>query len=365
MAVAGICLFFTFQILNKRSPAAAPANAGTPTPATVETENSPGVRIAVGSSMPKYEDSLSRVWTGDRFVTGGETVHRPNRRIYRTLDPALYQNARVGDFQYDIPLQPGIYELHLYFAEILHIDTIDSGAEALRRFNISLNGKPLLLGFDIVLDTGGMLNTADEKVFTGVSPAEDGKLHLRFWASNDQALLCGIEIVRGVPGQMAGKMRPVRILAGQRTAYDHRQQFWGADRYFLGGRVMERTKNVANTTDPELFTSERFGNFTYFIPVAPGEYSATMYFAESNFGVDNFGAANYAQGGKGSREFDIFCNGAALIRNFDILGKAGGPNLAVVKSFRHLRPNAQGKLNFSFVPDIDYATVRAIEVTPE
>ncbi len=356
-----IALAVPLYLRDRKTAVLSNATVGNTPPTATKPEPSAGVRLAVGSSMPKYEDSLGRVWSSDRLVTGGELVHRPDRRIYRTLDPSLYQNARVGDFHYNIPLQSGIYELHLYFAEILHVDTLDSGAEGLRRFNVSLNGKPLLSGFDIVLDTGGMLNTADEKVFTDVSPDKNGVLRLSFWASNDQALLSGIEILPGIPG----KMHPVRILAGARTAYDHDQQFWGADRYFLGGRVMQRIKNVAHTKDPELFASERFGNFSYSIPVAPGRYSARMYFAESNFGVDNFGADGYAGGGKGSRQFDIFCNGVALIRRFDILGDVGGPNLAVVKTFRHLQPNAQGKLVFSFVPDADYATVRAIEILSE
>jgi hypothetical protein len=35
------------------------------------------------------------------------------------------------------------------------------------------------------------------------------------------------------------------------------------------------------------------------------------------------------------------------------------------KSFDNLSPNAQGKLVLSFVPAVDYATVRAIEVLDE
>jgi hypothetical protein len=37
----------------------------------------------------------------------------------------------------------------------------------------------------------------------------------------------------------------------------------------------------------------------------------------------------------------------------------------VVRTFRHLRPNGQGKLLLSFSPVNNYATVRAIEVVPE
>ena len=344
-----------------RTPAPPPASLNRPSPMPA-AETSLPVRISVGSVMPKYEDSLGRTWSNDQYVTGGEVISRPDHRIYRTLDAALYQNARVGDFEYKIPLKPGTYELHLYFAEILHSDTVDSSAEGYRRFNASLNGKALLSEFDITLDSGGMVNTADEKVFTNVSPASDGLLHLHFWASNDQALLSGIEIL---PAEANNKMRPVRILTGGRTAYDSTEQFWSADRYFLGGRVMSRTKPVKGSPNPELYVSERFGNFNYAIPVASGSYSATLCFAESNFGVDNFGASHYRTIGKGNREFDILCNGQALLRNFDISAEAGGPNVAVTKTSRKLKPNAQGKLIFSFVPVIDYAALRAIQIVPE
>lgn len=332
-----------------------------PAPVPVSSDATTEVRIAVGSSMPKYEDSMGRTWFQDAYFIGGEPIARPDRRIYRTLDPRLYQNARVGDFTYKIPVKPGVYELRLLFAEILHGETMDSGAEGYRRFNVTVNGRPLMMGFDITLDTGGMVNTADEKVFTDVSPAADGAVHLKFWASNDQAVLSGIELMPGTPG----KMRPVRILAGRKTAFDRDQQFWGADRYFSGGRLLTHTQAVKGSADPELFETERFGAFTYDVPVAPGAYTASLYFAESNFGVDNFGVTNYAAGGQGNRIFDVFCNGMSCVRNLDIFAEAHGPNTALVRTFRRLRPNAQSKLLFSFVPVADYATVRAIEVKPE
>ena len=59
--------------------------------------------------------------------------------------------------------------------------------------------------------------------------------------------------------------------------------------------------------------------------------------------------------------FDVFCNGVALSRGLDIV-KEAGPGRALVKTYRGLRPNAQGKLIVSFVPDVNYASVNAVEV---
>jgi hypothetical protein len=67
----------------------------------------------------------------------------------------------------------------------------------------------------------------------------------------------------------------------------------------------------------------------------------------------------------GQRLFDIFCNGKVLVNNFDIVKNAGGPARGVKRIFRGLAPNAQGKLELSFVPNRDYASLSAMEVIAE
>jgi hypothetical protein len=321
-----------------------------------------GVRISVGALEPKYVDSSGHVWTGDRYFTGGRAVIRKDRRNFRTLDPALYEKAREGDFQYDIPLAPGVYELHLHFSEILYNETLDSSGVGVRRFSVILNGKTLLRHFDITVDAPGT-NTADERVFRDVSPDKDGYLHLRFEsATSYRALLSGIEVLPGTPG----RIRPVLLLAAFRGRYDRAGQFWTADRYFQGGSILMRTP-VEGTIDPDLFTGERTGNFSYYIPVATGRYALTLRFAESSFGLDPIAGVPRSGVDLGSRLFDVYCNGIALLRDFDVLKEAGGRNRAVVRSFRALKPNAQGKLVLSFVPVTTNAaaTIRAIEVVDE
>ena len=60
----------------------------------------------------------------------------------------------------------------------------------------------------------------------------------------------------------------------------------------------------------------------------------------------------------------MLCNGPALTRNLDIVGAAGSGR-ALVKTYHGLLPNAQGKLIVSFVPDVNYASVDALEVEEE
>lgn len=319
------------------------------------------IRLLAGLEMPKFIDSGGRVWLGDRYFHGGTAVTRPGRRIFRTLDPDLYRNAREGDFSYDIPLKPGLYEMHLHFAEIVYGEgAVESSADGVRRFDIAINGQQYSHGFDIVRDAAAP-NTADEVVITDVGPTRDGFLHLAFSSFVGKALLSGIEILAGDPG----RMKTVRIIAGSRQYYDLKGNLWQVDRYFLGGRVVRRATVVQGSDEPGLYTTERWGHFDYAIPVAPGSYTLRLLFSEQNFGLINFGLSPSERGGAGNRVFDVYCNGQVLLKGLDIYKVAGGANRAIEKVFRGLKPNAQGKLLLSFVPTADYAIVSAIEVIAE
>jgi hypothetical protein len=314
------------------------------------------VRILAGSSVSRYVDRLGNHWSGDQFFNGG-SIFASNHLISGTPDPELFRSRREGDFSYDIPLKPGIYELHLYFAETLFGENNTAGGgESSRVFRISINGTPRLWAFDVLSDAAGG-NLADEKVFKDISPAADGKLHLQFAGLvNNVPFLNALEIVPGIPG----RMRPVRIAALNHNYTDQRGRVWGADRYFSRGCSVLRSEAVRNSPDPDLYRAERFGNFTYAIPVAEGRYNVTLRFAESWFGPGQPGG-----GGAGSRAFDVYCNGAALLRNFDVFRTAGGDHKAVEKTFQDVAPNAQGKIVLAFVPVVNYACVNAIEVVDE
>jgi hypothetical protein len=359
MAALGALALFSMvavlaMALRDRSAVAKPALETAVAAAPIVTPPGDPVRISTGSLEPKYVDRSGQVWLGDRFFTGGAAIEKTDRNILRTLDPVLYRTAREGDFQYDIPVQPGVYELHLHFAELARRGSSGVSEEGERRFTVSLNGRPVLSDFDIVADAPGS-ETADERVFKDVFPAQDGKLHLRFSSLNGAPLLNGIEVLPGIPHRML----PVRILSGFRTMYDRRDQFWGADRYFWGGRTILSRYAVTADDEPALYSGDRYGNFTYYIPVAlDGQYAATLRFAETYYGFEN-------KGGPGSRVFDVYCNGTVLLKNFDVIKEAGAALRGVKRTFHGLKPNAQGKLVLTFVPVVDYATVRAIEVEDE
>ena len=104
---------------------------------------------------------------------------------------------------------------------------------------------------------------------------------------------------------------------------------------------------------------QRIGHFHYAIPVLPGlRYTLKLHFLERWFGIQNQNV-----GGVGSRIFDVSCNGSVLLKNFDIMREAAGKPL--VKSFPHIEPTPQGKIEIYFTPGVNYPSVSAIEVIPE
>jgi hypothetical protein len=301
------------------------------------------IRILAGD-RPEYTDKSGRVWLADRFFSGGSTFHRTHD-IRRTLDPDIFKFGREGQFAYDIPLKPGEYELRLYFAET------GVATENLRGVTVAVNGisRPAI---DIVSDAGGP-DAATMKVIQGLSPAKDSILHLSF--QGNPAFLNAIEILPAAHG----KMLPIRFRTSDAPFHDHLGRMWLPDQWFEGGRTSARTNRIEVADDPGLFLTQRYGHFTYSIPVLEsGRYTMNLYFSETWF--DN------SVGGIGSRIFDVYCNGTTLLKNFDVLKDTGGrANRGVVKTFRNLEPTAQGKLVLSFVPVVNYATVSAIEVVQE
>jgi hypothetical protein len=287
-------------------------------------------------------------------------LFRPSQKIARTLDPDLYRHPRQGDFRYDIPLAPGSYELHLHFAETGLADFIsaESSGEGQRLFRVTANGKTILDYFDVVADADGA-DVADERVFRDISPGADGLLHLTFSSMRGTAMLSGIELLP----VGAGKVRPVRIRAGWTSSWqDSSGDQWHGDSYFLGGNALVRTTNPAQqgtsiSPDTALYASERWGHFSYALPVADGHYRVVLKFCEGHYGRRNGGP-----GGVGSRTFDVYCNGVALLRGFDITKEAGGEGRPLDRVFSGVRPNAQGKIVLTFVPVVGMACVNGIEV---
>ncbi len=318
------------------------------------------VRILAGASR-SFVDHAGKLWNADAWFDGGTAVKSSVQHIWRTQDPDFYRSSRQGQFRYAIPLKKSIYELRLHFAETVYgPESTETGGEGSRVMTVRANGKTLLTRFDVVADAGAS-RTADVKVFTDMAPGPDGLLHLEFSGEDGkQAILSAIEILPG----FRGHIRPVRLLARQTPYYSNDSHWWSPDNYFLGGQLAAYTAPVKGTDDPELYETERWGNFSYAIPVSPGTYSVVLHFAVRHGDWDQPSSSSGENRAQGSHIFDVFCNENALLKNFNPVREARQTDV-VLHKFTDLRPNAQGKLLLNFVPVEGYATVTGIEVLPQ
>lgn len=316
---------------------------GAPPPARIP------LRILAGYSGSLQTDSAGNVWGPDEYMSGGGPWLRPAAPLIGTSEPMIFGQWRIGDFSYKIPVPPGVYELHLFFV------TTDRASDNWSTFGVSINGASVLSGFDINSDALGE-DIADERVFRDVTPGPDGMIRIRFSSQHGAPQLNALELLSGLPH----KQLPIRLLMQQSSLTDRNGHFWRGDNYFTSGRLSDQRQQVTGGQDPNLFTSERFGHFRYTLPVDPRDrYTLVLHFAEFYFGSGMPGG-----GGEGSRIFRVLCNGETLLDNFDIYKEAGSLHV-LTKTFSHIKPSAQGKINLTFEPVVNNATVSGIEVLDE
>ena len=311
-------------------------------------------RMLAGYHGPAIVDGNGHTWNPDCYYTGGKSaLIAADRSIEGQQEPHWLKAQRSGTFQYDIPLRQGTYELHLYFTETEYgLGNPRGGGDGTRLFDVTINGANHINGLDPLAEAGGQ-NRLYARVIKDVGPASDGKLHLKFEPSTAPAFLNAIEILSSAPGQI----RPVRIVTQPSPITDSEGHVWSADEYFVGGTLVFRKDSVSNLRGKVLYQGERYGNFAYHIPLAPGKYRLTLHFAETWFGT-----SESHQPAMGSRLFNVFANGVALLRSFEVAKEAGGVYRGVDEAFDDVEPNAQGVLVLEFVPLKNYAEVNAIEV---
>ncbi len=311
------------------------------------------IRMLAGYHGAPLVDHRGQKWMPDAFYKGGVSALVGPEHLPKTQPDAQFIKAqRSGAFEYNIPLRACTYELHLYLIETEYGPGNPKGGDASSRtFQVSVNGQPKLDGLDPLAEAGAP-DRLYERVLKDISPDKDGQLHLAFAPITGPAFLNAIRLVPSPPG----RMHPVRIVAQGSPLTDSDGRLWAADEYFLGGNSVFR-KNVVVNGEEGLYQGERYGNFSYRIPVAPGRYRVKLHFAETWFGTPESHVNAF-----GHRVFDVYANGVALLRNYEIAKAAGGADRSVEKVFENVQPNAQGMLLLEFVPVKNYAEVNAIEI---
>ncbi len=135
-------------------------------------------------------------------------------------------------------------------------------------------------------------------------------------------------------------------------------QTYSADKFVSGGSVskLATSPEIANTELDTLFHTERWGTFSYSIPVKPGKYYVNLLFAEIYWG-------NGRAGGAGSRKFNVDIEGTRRLTEYDIFATTGGALRADLQWF--LLEVTDGTLNINFLPgSASQPKVSAIEVIP-
>jgi hypothetical protein len=120
-----------------------------------------------------------------------------------------------------------------------------------------------------------------------------------------------------------------------------------ASGFCSGGSTYQTTSAIANTTDNILYQSERYGDFSYAIPVTNGSYNVVLKFAE------------IYQDNSGARIFNVDVEGIRVIRALDLIARVG-KNTAydIVIPVDVL----DGTMNVNFLSVADNAKLSALEI---
>jgi poly(hydroxyalkanoate) depolymerase family esterase len=121
-----------------------------------------------------------------------------------------------------------------------------------------------------------------------------------------------------------------------------------ADRGYAGGSAYDNGASVTGTSDPTLYSTERYGDSAYSIPVPNGDFLVSLYFAE-----------NYHTSA-GSRVFNVLLEGTEIISNLDIYGEAGANTAYVTENSVTV---SDGEINIEFATVTENALINAIKIT--
>jgi hypothetical protein len=289
-----------------------------------------GASYALNCAGAKYTDASGLIYNADAGFSGG-SVSSTTAAISGTADATLYQSERYGNFSYSVPMTNGSYNVTLKFAEGYF------SAAGQRIFNVAVNGATVISNLDIYAKAGK--NTAYDVVVPAT--VSNGTLTIQFTSVVNNAEVRAIKIV---PSTTA--TAPVFAVDAGGASYKAASGVtYAADSSYTGGNVGTTTATITGTSDGTLYQSERYGNFSYNVPVANGNYNVTLKFAEGYFSA------------AGQRVFNVAANGSAVISNLDIYAKAGknaAYDVVVPVSVTN------GAINLSFTSVVNNAEVRGI-----
>jgi len=143
-----------------------------------------GTSMYVNAGGVAFLSGINESFVADDFFTGG-MIYRSMDTVSNTADQELFQTERFGEFEYEIPMDNGEYEVALYFAETFY-DEVGK-----RVFDISLEGNKVLTNFDIYKDANAKNKASYKKFQVTIS---DGGLSISSTKKIDNPKINAIKI---------------------------------------------------------------------------------------------------------------------------------------------------------------------------
>jgi GH35 family endo-1,4-beta-xylanase len=101
------------------------------------------------------------------------------------------------------------------------------------------------------------------------------------------------------------------INAGSDQGETYDGVYYDSDRYYNGGNTFSTNDSIAGGNNTSIYQTERYGSYTYEIPVNNGDYSVELGMVEMYWDQ------------AGSRSFSVAIEGATVLRDLDIHQEAG------------------------------------------
>jgi ELWxxDGT repeat protein len=306
------------------------------------------VAFRINAGGEAYTDGEGKMFIADQYANSGNLSTPVMAQVVNTEDEVLYRQGRIGErFTYSLPTGNGVYYVVLHFAETYWGNLVEGGVGS-RSFNVDIEELSKLSQYDIYAKAGGSLKAVQEAFRVEV---KDGVLDIRFSKGlADLPLISAIEVFP----EDAFRIN----VAG--SAYLSSKGWFLSDAYYSGGSVSAYAQGaVGGTQDDELYRSNRHSSLFYYnLPTGPGTYQVTLHFNENYWG-------NLAQGGEGSRRFNVNAEGERKLSGYDTYRRAGGAMHAQQEQFTVTVTDQVLSLAFmkgSSDNSADFAHVSAIEI---
>lgn len=193
---------------------------------------------------------------------------------------------------------------------------------------------------DYVSINGNIFQAEDQPDNTGAYDGECGG------GSYSEMLHCDGSIGFGFIRDDGSRLIVAINAGGQSTSLDGIA--YQADRYASGGSTSTTSDAINGTNDDTVFQSERYGEYSYRIPVTEGTYSIALQFAEI-----------YHEEA-GQRAFNVLVEGQAVLSAFDLFSQVGHDTAYTVTVDNV--PVSDGELTISLETLIDNGTLAGVAV---